>query len=295
MAVDAIRTAAFNSGSSLFKDWVSVEIPDNNHLLYSEIDTPHAKYISGIASLYERICDAVANELEIGDFPLVIAGDHASAGGTMGGIKKAIGPQGRLGVVWIDAHADLHSPYTTPSGNVHGMPLAAALGIDNQEHQCNDIQGKTLENWNKMKNTCALNPWVLPEDVVLIGVRDKEGEEEYLIDKHNIKLIGVDEVRNDGMANAVKNTLEQLKDCTDIYISFDVDSLDSELVSDGTGTPVPNGFLEGEALQLVEGLCKDERLRCFELVEVNPTLDSKKNKMAEVALAVLEKVVEVLN
>jgi len=126
LGVDAIKVAALDYGSNLFNKVESIDVPNENKLLFELGGTPYAKRIKGIVTMYERISKVVADTLKERKFPLILAGDHSSAGGTVAGIKMAF-PKSKLGIIWIDAHADLHSPYTTPTGNVHGMPLAAIL------------------------------------------------------------------------------------------------------------------------------------------------------------------------
>jgi len=214
--------------------------------------------------MYERVSKAVCETLKSGLFPLVLAGDHSTAGGTIAGIKMAK-PKNRLGVIWIDAHADMHSPYTTPSGNMHGMPLTTALAEDNLDNQVHNPDAQTVELWNKIKNIGKIQPKIHPEDIVFIALRDYEKEEEHLIKKHNIKVIPVSEVRRKGVENVVRQTLMHLSNCDDIYVSFDVDSLDSS-ISRGTGTPVSNGLKEREAEDLIASFMQNHKICCFELL-----------------------------
>ena len=188
-------------------------------------------------------------------------------------------PKNRLGVIWIDAHADLHSPYTTPSGNMHGMPLATALVEDNIENQVHYPDEKTVTLWNQLKNIGKITPKIRPEDIVFIALRDFEKEEEHIIKKYNIKVNTVQEVRRKGVENVVRQTLMHLSNCDDIYVSFDVDCLDSS-ISRGTGTPVSNGLREREAEDMLASLMQNHKICCFEITEVNPTLD-KENLLAD--------------
>ncbi|MEO6330916.1 MAG: arginase, partial [Ginsengibacter sp.] len=220
-----------------------------------------------------------------------ISGDHSSSGGTIAGIKLAK-PNSKLGVVWLDAHSDLHTPYTTPTGNMHGMPLAASIGEDNQESQVHDLDEKTKKLWDQLKQFGKVSPKILPEDIVFISLRDYEKEEKFLINKYEIKVITTSEVRRKGPENVVKSVLRYLSDCTDIYVSFDVDCLDSS-ISKGTGTPVGNGLKEREAEDLVSKFMQNRKICCFEISEVNPTLD-KENLMAEIAFNILQRSVNVL-
>ncbi len=291
LGIDAIKIAALDFMSSLFVNFSTEQIEDENRLLYEPVASPYAKRIQGVHTMYERISKSVSETMKSGLFPLVLAGDHSSAGGTIAGIKIAK-PKSKLGVIWIDAHADIHTPFTTPSGNMHGMPLATALAFDNKESRVHTPDDQTLGIWDKLKNIGKIQPKVLPEDIVYIALRDFEKEEEFLIKKHNIKVIPVQEVRRKGVENVVRQTLMHLSACDDIYVSFDVDSLDSS-ISRGTGTPVSNGLKEREAEDLMASLMQNHKICCFEITEVNPTLD-KENLMAEIAFNILQRSVNLL-
>jgi len=291
LGVDAIKIAALDFMSSLFVNIASERIPDENNLLYEPVVSPYAKRIGGLYTMYERVSAAVAETMKSGLFPIVLAGDHSTAGGTIAGIKIAK-PKSRLGVVWIDAHADIHSPYTTPSGNMHGMPIAASIAEDNIENQSHKLDQETVAWWSKLKNIGKIQPKVKPEDIVFIALRDYEKEEEALLKKYNIKVIPVQEVRKKGVENVVRQTLLHLSSCDDIYVSFDVDSMDSS-ISRGTGTPVSNGLKEREAEDLMASFMQSHKLCCFEITEVNPTLD-KENLMAEIAFNILQRSVNIL-
>lgn len=287
MGVDAVRIAALDFGSSFFRRHESVEVSNENKLLLEPVTNDFAKRIKGVFSFSERLANEVKTCLQTeGKFPVVLAGDHTSAIGVAAGIKSAF-PEKKLGIIWIDAHADIHSPYTTPSGNMHGMSIAAILGEDNKEHQVNKPEDETLEYWEKIKNIGGVSPKLRYEDIVMIGMRDCERQEEYLLKKHNVKIISVAEVRNRGIERIAVEALSALDSCDIIYISFDVDSMDPE-ISKGTGTPVPGGLTEKEAGSLIYYLMRSRKICCFEIVEINPTLD-KENLMAENAFEILLK------
>jgi arginase len=290
LGVDALKFTAKNQNNDFFSDRLSIDIINENQKIYNnKSEYSISNRLDSMVRLYDDFCLKFEDVYKSGKLPIVIAGDHSSAGGTISGIKKTY-PQKKLGVIWIDAHADLHSPYTSPTGNIHGMPLALSLGIDNVECQKNELSSKTIESWNTLKNNANISPKILTNDIVIIGVRDTEKEEDYLIKKHNIKTIKVEEVRNNGALKSSKIALEHLENCDIIYISFDVDSMDCDLVSYGTGTPVPNGFSESEVTDLIVELCKSPKLCCFEITEINPLLDEKTNTMSETGLRILEKV-----
>jgi arginase len=293
LGVDAIKIAAINSGSRLFFKYPSVVVKDANHLLFKDSKTINARRVDGIVDVFQRIYKTVAKEIKSKtSFPVVLAADHSNAGGTIAGIKKAFRKK-RLGVIWIDAHADLHSPYTSPSGNVHGMPLSIALGVDNLECKKNEILPLTRDYWEKLKLTGGFTQKVLPEDVVFIGVRDYEKEEEFLMNKFQMRNFTVAELRQIGVAEVVKQSIEKLKNCDIIYISFDVDSLDPS-ISRGTGTPVANGLTEKETSDILCGLLKNKKSCCLEIVEVNPLLDNKGNVMAETAFRIMDNAIRVI-
>jgi arginase len=291
LGLDAIKIAALDFMSNFFIHFPSEKVPHENKLLYEPIESPFAKRIKGIVTLYDRVSKAVHDSLKNNFFPVVISGDHSISGATIAGIKTAR-PKSKLGVIWIDAHADLHTPYTTPSGNMHGMPLATAIGEDNAECAVHQLDDDTTRYWNMLKTIGKISPKVLPEDVVFISLRDFEKEEKFLIDKYGMKVISTGEVRRKGPENIVRSATRYLSDCTDIYVSFDVDSLDSG-ISKGTGTPVGNGLREREAEDLISKFMQNRKVCCFEITEVNPTLD-KENLMAEIAFNILQRSVNVL-
>lgn len=291
LGIDAIKIAALDFMSNFFVHFPSEKIETENRLLFEPIQSPYAKRINGVINMYEKVSKAVCDSIKSNFFPVVISGDHSISGGTIAGIKSAK-PKSKLGVIWIDAHADLHTPYTTPSGNMHGMPLATALAEDNLDMKVHDLDEKTSKAWEQLKNMGKISPKILAEDIVYISLRDFEKEEKFLIDKFDIKVITTNEVRRKGPENVVRSALRYLSDCTDIYISFDVDCMDST-ISKGTGTPVGNGLREREAEDLVSKFMQNRKVCCFEITEVNPTLD-RENMMAEIAFNILQRSVNVL-
>lgn len=286
LGVDAIKIAALDFGSRFFKKHKSVEVPNENHLLLEGTGSPYAKRISGILTMVERVSDQVRTTLEEKEFPVVLSGDHSTAAGTIAGIKAAF-PKSKLGVIWIDAHADIHSPYTTPSGNMHGMPLAMSLDEDNLESKVNKLDQETINYWFQLKNVGNIAPKINYRDLVLISARDMEKPEEYLLKKNKVKIFTTADVRKRGVERTVIDTLVYLDHCDLIYVSFDVDSMDPT-ASRGTGTPVAQGLTEREAGKLMSGLITNQKVCCFEIVEVNPTLD-RENQMAEHAFEILIK------
>lgn len=289
LGVDALKIASLHKDKSFFRTIPTQRVKDNNYLLYEPEETRNAKWIRGLEQMFKRSSKAVKKALGKRNRILVVTGDHGSAGGIIAGIKMAE-PEKELGVIWVDAHADLHTPYTTPSGNMHGMPLATALAIDNLDMKRNDPSEDALMHWEKMKLTGRIRPKLKPENLVFLGLRDYEPEEDHIIREYDITHMSVKDMREKGMVESCKTTLEQLSNCDILFISFDVDSMDPT-ISSGTGTPVPEGFTKAEVIQLLSCLTNDPRSRCLEITEINPLLDDH-NKMAEAAFEILWEIVD---
>lgn len=292
MGVDAIKIAALDFGSPFFKKFKSVEVQNENQLLLEPVVNDYAKRIKGVYTLNDRLANEIKKTLLKEEVPIVLAGDHSSALGTISGIKMAY-PTKRVGVIWIDAHADIHTPYTTPSGNMHGMPIACVLGEDNKERQQNKPDDETVEYWEKLKNLGGITPKLHYNDLVYIALRDFEPQEDFLIKKNKVRVFNLQEIRKKAVERVAIESLNYLDHCDMIYVSFDVDSMDSR-ISSGTGTPVPNGITEKEAGNLIYYIMRSKKIVCFEMVEINPTLD-KENLMAENAFEILQKATNQLN
>lgn len=288
LGVASMKVAANKSQNSFFKHLDYTTINHENDLLMDPVKHSNAIRVEGLIKVFDYIGDEVKRTVESGQFAFVLAGDHGSAGGTIAGIKAAF-PNKRLGVLWIDAHGDLHSPYTSPTGNMHGMPLATALAMDNTECQVNEVTSEEARLWGDLKNKYGIAPKINPEDLVFVSVRDTEKPEDELMARNNIKNFTTDEVREKGIGQVIVEIDERLKDCDIIYVSFDVDSMDPS-ISIGTGTPVPHGLWKEEALELLKSFAVHEKTVCMEFVEINPCLDDKGNVMAETAFEILEEV-----
>ena len=293
MGIDAIEIAAINANNNYFTQFDFEDIETENESVYNKVKNSFGKRIEHVFQQCTRVSDTIQRNLKDGNFPLIISGDHSSALGTISGIKVA-NPNKTLGVVWIDAHADIHSPYTSPSGNVHGMPLAAAMAEDNKDCMKNTVTDETKEFWNKLKNIGTSEIKVKPENIVYFGVRDTEEAEAKQMEKLNIRNYKVEEIRYRGLINCVNEAINKLANCDIIYVSFDVDSMDCDLISYGTGTPVPKGFDQFECTKIINGFLNTNKVVCLEFVEVNPLLDFKGNKMAETAFYILDEVTNVL-
>ena len=254
--------------------------------------TPHARHIKTIAEVMHDAANLVCTTLQQESFPLVLAGDHSTAASTIAGIRRAH-PQSRLGVIWIDAHADIHSPFTTPSGNMHGMPLAIACGHDNLSDAINDPDPVTRQLWKDLQDLHGLESAAIAfRDLIYVGVRDTEAAEDVTLVNHLIPVISTEEVRRGGAIQAANRCLSHLAEVDLIYVTFDVDAMDSTICK-GTGTPVPGGLWAHEAILLLRTLLSDPRVCCWEICEINPYLDEL-NTLAELSLGIFRAGLEVL-
>src|SRR6187402_2058644 len=219
LGVEAIKIAALDFMSNFFVHFPTETIETENKLLFEPIESPYAKRIKGTLTLYERISKSVSETIKANLFPVILSGDHSTAGATIAGLKIAR-PQAKIGAIWIDAHADLHTPFTTPSGNMHGMPVAVSIAEDNLDCKVHDVDEQTLKAWEALKNIGGIAPKILPEDIVFISLRDYEKEEEHLIKKYGMKIITTSEVRRKGPEQVARSVFRYLSDCEYIYVSF---------------------------------------------------------------------------
>ena len=287
MGIDALEIAAINSGHDFFNRYPFIDIQTHNETVYDKVKNTTAKRIKFVVDQCERLKTATKQTLENKQFPLILSGDHSSALGSLAGIKSAY-PEKTLGVIWIDAHADLHTPFSSPSGNVHGMPLAAALGHDNAEQKINSVSPETIADWEQMKHMGTVSPILRPEHLIYFGVRDTEHQEDAIIDRCAIKNYPVHEVRHRTVEICILEALSRLSEVDMIYITFDVDALDCDLISYGTGTPVSKGFDPKEIIAIIQGIRASGKVVALEVCEINPLLDHKGNHMAEAAFEVLD-------
>lgn len=252
---------------------------------------PFNKNIESIYEVQQLAVDAIEQTLSKNNFPFILSGDHSNGCAGISAVKNYY-DQKRLGVIWIDAHADLHSPFSTPSGNMHGMPLAATLGINDLIEDANEVDEESIEVWQHLMHLGSkkINPKILPSDLVFIDLRDFEEDEEIILQNKNIPFFTPQNRTELGIETILEKTLALLADCDLIYVSFDVDSLDPN-ISIGTGTPVPNGMSENEAIFILKSLINHPKTVALEITEINPLLD-RENPMEEVVVRILEKVFE---
>jgi arginase len=167
------------------------------------------------------------------------------------------------------------------------MPLAAAMGLDHLHIQVNEISDDTISYWTKLKNIGIDGPKLTPNHLVYFGLRDFEPAEKQVIEAASISNYTVEQLREQGLQNTLDAIIKKLEDVDCLYVSFDVDSMDCDQISYGTGTPVKSGFLPDEINQILQQLVSTKKVICLEIAEINPLLDNKGNKMAETAFQIL--------
>ncbi|MCX7877128.1 MAG: arginase [Ignavibacteria bacterium] len=235
------------------------------------IRDPKLKYLPEIVRTSKILARKVEHLLNKDYFPLILGGDHATALGSITGIASYCRKRGKtLGVIWIDAHADMNTHETTPSGNIHGMPLAASLGIGDR----------------RLVKLGGFAPKVLPENAALIGIRDVDPEEAVTVKNFRDKGMQVytmTDVDKQGVTRIIARVLNDFKNDVDhIHVSFDLDGVDPDYAS-GVGTPVEGGLTYREASVIMEMVADCGCMNSLEMLEVNPILDTK-NETAELAV-----------
>jgi arginase len=227
---------------------VVVEIPE-----LAGIGDERARYLPAILGICAQIAERVADAARDGTVPLVIGGDHSIAMGTLSGLHSVFGAGG---VLWVDAHGDINRPETSPSGNVHGMPLAAALGA------C----GFSVDGLDPP-------PWVDPQRTALVGVRELDPGERALVHEVGLRVFTMHDIDRRGIAGVVREAISIVEGTGYVHLSLDVDVCDPE-IAPGVGTPVRGGLSYREAHLAMELIAEAGVLTSMEVVEVNPILDN---------------------
>jgi len=232
----------------------------------AEATTPgdeHARFLPQIKETCRHIAELVADAAGEGFIPIVLGGDHSVGLGTLGGLRQAHGPGG---VIWIDAHGDLNSPETSPSGNVHGMVLAAALGLAGDRFR--------EDGWNL--------PALAPGRVALIGVRSLDEGEREVLKKLDARIFTMSDVDRLGVERTVREALAHAAGPGFVHISLDMDVVDPD-VAPGVGTPVRGGLSYREAHLVLELIAESGLASSLDVVEVNPILD-RENETGKLAV-----------
>ena len=228
----------------------------------------HAKYLREITATCTNSAELVLKTLEDGKVPLVLGGDHSVAAGTVSGVAKYFRRKNqKIGLLWIDAHTDMNTPDTSPSGNVHGMPLAALMGLGPAE----------------LGNIYEFSPKVQPENCVLVGIRDVDNFEKENIRKAGVEVFTMRDIDERGMRAVMEEALRMAgRGTAGYHVSLDMDWIDPE-DAPGVGTPVWGGATYREAHLAMEIISDHGRMTSFEIVEVNPVIDER-NQTADLAV-----------
>ncbi|PYX15436.1 MAG: arginase [Acidobacteria bacterium] len=229
---------------------------------------PHAKYLKEITATCVKHAELMIKTLESGKVPIVLGGDHSVAAGTVAGVAEFYRRQNqKIGLIWIDAHSDINTPESSPSGNVHGMPLAAIMGLGPPE----------------LANILNFSPKVSPENCVLVGVRDIDAVEKENVRQAGIEVFTMRDIDERGMRTVMEEALRMAgRGTAGYHISLDMDWVDPE-DAPGVGTPVRGGATYREAHLAMEIIADHGRMLSFEIVEVNPVIDEH-NRTAELAV-----------
>jgi arginase len=216
---------------------------------------PSARYWSAIKRTCEELADHVAATVNDGEMPLVLGGDHSIAIGTLGGLARVHGAPG--GVVWLDAHTDINTPTTSPSGNVHGMPMAVALGLADDP---------------RFQASAWPLPMITQEHTVLVGIRSVDGGERARLQELGVRVFTMEDIDRHGMRDVMEQAISIASGAAFMHVSLDMDVLDPDQAP-GVGTPVRGGITYREAHLAMEMLSTSGTVSSVEVVEVNPVLD----------------------
>lgn len=237
-----------------------------------KVGSLRARYLAEISKASKTLATAVQGVMRRGHFPLVLGGDHSIAVGTVSGLAAHARAKGKkVGVLWVDAHSDINTPATSPSGNVHGMPLAALLGLG--PASLTSIGGRFRK--------------VAPENVALVAIRSVDEGERTHLRKLGVHVYTMADIDRHGIHIVMEKAIENVTKGTGlVHVSFDLDSVDPSLAP-GVGTPVKGGLDYREAQLIMESLADAGVVSSLEMVEVNPILDER-NRSAEFALELIE-------
>lgn len=245
-----------------------IRLPLNNYQINTSIKDSKLLNLQEVIKINTVLAEKVLSVTKKKQFPLILGGDHSIAIGTLAGLGSYYQ---NLGVIWFDAHADLNTPNTTPSGNIHGMPLAVSLGLGHEA----------------LVNIHNYSPKIKPENIIIIGARSVDAGERLLIKERGIKVYTMHEIDRLGMTRVMEDAIAHLtaQQVDGVHLSLDLDGIDP-LYTPGVGTPVPGGITYRESHLAMEMLQEAGFVTSAEFVEVNPILDER-NKTADVAVALM--------
>ncbi len=269
MGPSAVRVAGLESKL----EELGYNVKDGGNVAVAVLETrpegdPRAKYLTEITETCSKEADMVLKTLESGHIPVVLGGDHSIAAGTVSGVAEYYRRQHqKIGLIWIDAHSDINTPDSSPSGNVHGMPLGAIMGL-----------------WDSpLANLYNFSPKVRPDNCVLVGIRDVDANERDNIKRSGVHAFTMRDIDERGMRTVMEEALRLAgRGTVGYHVSLDMDWIDPE-DAPGVGTPVWGGATYREGHLAMEIIADHGRMLSFEIVEVNPVLDER-NQTAELAV-----------
>jgi arginase len=242
----------------LVEDWGNINVPVRDKIANQK----NIHYLPATVEVLKEAYDEALNTIECNCFPIFLGGDHSISIGTIGGVSE----NSDVGVIWLDAHGDFNTHETTPSGNIHGMPLATLNGQGHPDLVNLGRKGQKIPS----------------ENIVLMGIRDIDEEEKRLIRESRISAFTMREIDELGIATVVHQALKKLSHVDTIHLSMDMDVMDPE-IAPGVGTPVPGGLTYREAHTTMEILADSKRVKSLDICEVNPILDIE-NKTARMSV-----------
>lgn len=259
MGPSAVRAAGLNAALKGLGH--QVEDAGNIHAKIPEMQPfgdRHAKYLNEIAEACQEVAHRIYQTLEAGFFPVSLGGDHSVAIGTQAGVAKFYRDRNQsVGCIWLDAHADMNTPETSPSGNVHGMPFAVTLGLGP----------------DSLTEIFGYAPKIQPKHCVLIGARDLDSRERRLVKESGVNVFTMRAIDEQGMRTVMEKSLAlATADTAGFVVSFDMDVLDPD-EAPGVGTPVRGGITFREAHLAMEMVADSKKMLAMELVEINPIID----------------------
>jgi len=246
---------------------ITTKIPEQQRVKDEKL-----RYLPEIARVTTLLAGKVEKVFEVGDFPLILGGDHSIAIGSVGGLALFCRRRKKkLGLLWIDAHGDMNTPETSPTGNIHGMPLAVCAGVGPAE----------------LTSIGGHSPKLNPRDIFLIGVRELDSAEKVRIRETGINILTIEDIDKYGVHGVMERTLRRLARNVDyVHVSFDLDVVDPT-IAPGVGTPVKGGLSYREAHSIMETIAESKLMTSLDVVEVNPILDNH-NQSAELAVELVE-------
>ncbi len=269
MGPSAVRVANLNARLSE----IGFEVEDLGNVPVAQPEShpeghPHAKYLPQITQTCTHLAELVEKQMSAGKRPLILGGDHSLAVGTVAGVSKHLRDRGeKLGMIWIDAHTDMNTPATSPSGNVHGMPLACCIGLGPKE----------------LTEIFGYSPKVAPENVALVGIRSVDDDERDNVQRSGVHAFTMRDIDERGMRSVIEESIRIAGTGTaGFHVSLDMDAVDPR-EAPGVGTPVRGGITYREAHLAMETMCDSGRMTSMEVVEVNPVIDEV-NRTAALAV-----------